>query len=174
MDKQKTKLDIVLVGDYKRKEKGIDFFIEAIESIKTKFVISIIGNNDSKKIDGINFVSKMDTVEFAKYLLNQDIFISSSPFDTFPISVIEAMASGLIPIVTQETGVSSFITNKVNGFIVKYGDSNVLKNLLIYLKDEPEMIKKLSTNAAKIFDELSWDKVFDIYLKNFTLLLNEK
>ena len=118
----KSILNVVLVSDSNRIEKGLDFFLEAIEPIKEYFNIFIIGENHSKPIKNVKFISKMKTEDFARFLIEQEVFISSSVFDSFPISVIEAMATGVIPVITKQTGVSSFIEDGHNGFLFEYGD----------------------------------------------------
>ena len=170
--KEKSKLSVVLVADSIRVEKGLDFFLKAIQPIKNDFIFSIIGENLIAD-DQIRYYHKMATDEFAEFLLSQDIFISSSYFDSFSIAAAESMASGIIPIVTRETGISRFITNGENGFIYSYGDDESLRKHLLELNNDSKLRQKLSQNAATIYDQLRWEKISKEYLEKFYRMLDD-
>jgi len=169
---EKSKLNVVLVADSKRVEKGLDFFLKAIQPIKNDFIISIIGENLNSD-DQIKYYPKRSTDEFAKFLLDQDIYISSSVFDTFSITTLEAMAAGVIPIVTSETGVSRFIINGENGFVYSYGYDVSLRKYLLELKIDFQLRKKLSQNAATIYNQFRWVEISKNYLEIFYRVLND-
>ena len=169
---EKSKLNVVLVADSKRFEKGLDFFLKAIQPIQNDFIFSIVGENLNSD-DQIKYYPKMPMDKFAKFLLNQDIFISASIYDPFPIATIEAMAEGVIPILTDENGVSRFIVNGENGFVYSYGDDESLRKYLLELKIDFQLRKKLSQNAATIYNQFRWDEISKNYLEIFYKMLND-
>ncbi len=169
---EKSKLNVVLVADSTRVEKGLSFFLKAIQPVQNDFIFNIVGEKTITN-DPIKNYPKMPTDEFAKFLSNQDIFISSSIYDPFPIATIEAMAAGVIPILTKETGVSRFIINGENGFIYSYGDDESLRKHLLELKMDTQFRKKLSQNAATIYNQFRWEDISKEYLKNFYGMINE-
>ncbi len=168
----KLKLNVLLVADSTRLEKGLEFFLKAIQPIKNEFIFNII-SEDIINLDQIKIYPKMSTDEFAKFLLDQDIFISSSYFDTFSITSLEAMTSGVIPILTKETGVSRFIVQGENGFIYSYGDDESLRKYLLELKNDFQLRCKLSQHATKIYEKLKWEKISNEYLENFNEMISE-
>ncbi len=170
--KEKSKLNVLLVADSKRVEKGLGFFLKAIQPIQNDFVISIIGENLNSD-DQIKYYPKMPTDIFAKFLLDQDIYISSSIFDTFSITTLEVMAAGVIPIVTSETGVSGFVINSENGFVYSYGDDSSLQKYLLELKIDFQLGKRLSQNAATIYNQFRWEEISKNYLGIFYRMLND-
>ena len=156
----------MLVADSTRVEKGLDFFLKAIQPIQNYFTFNVIG--DILIANGqINFYPKMPTDNFAEFLLNQDILISTSFFDTFPISALEAMAAGVIPILTKETGVSRFIINGENGYVYSYGDDEALRKYLLELNNDSRLRYKLSQNAATIFNKFRWEEISKKCLEKF-------
>ncbi|MBK7378618.1 MAG: glycosyltransferase family 4 protein [Ignavibacteriales bacterium] len=169
---EKSKLNVVLVADLTRVEKGLDFFLKAIQPVQNDFIFSIIGEN-LNSYDQIKYYPKMPTDKFAKFLLNQDIFISSSIYDPFPIATIEAMAAGVILILTDENGVSRFIVNGENGFVYSYGDDEALRNYLLELKMNSHLRKKLSQNAATIYNQFRWEDISKEYLEKFYRMISE-
>lgn len=53
------------------------------------------------------------------YLLNADCFVMSSIKEGLPISLLEAMSAGLIPVSTPAGGVCDVIVNHLNGYLSK-------------------------------------------------------
>jgi glycosyltransferase involved in cell wall biosynthesis len=105
----------------------------------------------------------MSSTELAEFYRDKDIFLSLNKYDTFSISTIEAMGAGLVPVITDETGMSRYICYGENGFTVKYGDSDKLTKIIEYLNSDRILLSEISHNAAKIFDMLSWQQVFETY-----------
>ena len=102
-----------------------------------------------------------------------DIFILSSVIDTFPISLIEAMAFG-VPIVSSNVGaISSIIKQNETGFLYKSGDVKEDANLVInclnmtetekndMIKNQNELIYENYSPAKKLGEiyEKIWDKI---------------
>ena len=158
-------LKIVFVGDYFRKEKGLDFLMNSLKDIHFPielFIISkptVIYDSLNSLYLKIKFIDKLEQEKYAKFLNDKDIIISSSFYENFSISVVEAMAAGLVPIVTKETGMSELIQNGVNGFVFNYGDSFMLIKLLNILSEDFPKLKIINTNVRKIFVQLSWEKI---------------
>ena len=170
----KEKLNIVLIADTSRPEKGLNFFLESINPIQDQFNINILGETELLKYSAIKFIPKMETNKLAIFLKDQDVFISSSSNDTFNIAVVEAMAAGVVPVITYETGISKSIMDKQNGFVYSYGDNKKLLNILLSLKDNYGLIKSISQNASRIFNELNWKLISEEYLKIFGVIINEE
>ena len=51
----------------------------------------------------------MPGTELATFFNDKDIIISTSSYETFSLAVVEAMATGLVPVVTKETGMSRYV-----------------------------------------------------------------
>ena len=67
--------------------------------------------------DSIIFLGEKKNV--SDYLLNADAFCLSSVIEGMPISLIEAMACGCIPICTPVGGLINTINNGINGYLSK-------------------------------------------------------
>lgn len=100
-------------------QKGIDVLINNIrESNLNDVQFEIAGSGEeevtlkkqSKDISNISFVGK--TLNPQKFLLEGDVFISSSRWEGFPLSVLEAMACGLPCLLPDVTGHALFKENK--------------------------------------------------------------
>lgn len=163
-------LKLVFVGDADKKEKGFDFLVNSLKKIDLPLEVFVVGDNYRIKEDinnniRINFIEKMNSDTFAKFLSDKDIFISASSYEQFSLSTAEAMAAGLVPVVTEETGMSSYIDDGRNGFVIKYGDTEGLAKTLNKINSRRKSIDLISKEAAKIYSVLSWDLVYLKYKK---------
>ena len=168
-------LKAVVVGDYFRKEKGLDFLINSLKNVQFHIELYVIGTltNIYEHVNNINLkincVDKLDQHEYANFLSDKDLIISSSFYDNFSISVVEGMAAGLVPIVTRETGMSELIQNGINGFIFDYGNSSVVLDLLRNLSRYK--LKTISEKSKNIFTQISWENINYRYLKVYNSLI---
>jgi glycosyltransferase involved in cell wall biosynthesis len=65
----------------------------------------------------VHFVDLVPHDQMANYLKAADIYISTCYVDTTSVSLLEAMACGLAPIVTDILGNREWITDGINGFL---------------------------------------------------------
>lgn len=150
---------------------AIDFLNKCLEKITLPVEIFLVGNEKSSGINPsagvkINYIEKMAPKKLSEFYSDKDIFLSLNNYNTFSISTAEAMSTGLIPIVTEETGMSRYIWHGENGFTVKYGDFCKLAELINSLQRGKTALSEISLNASKIFEILSWSQIYESY-KNF-------
>ena len=146
---------------------GRDFLKKFLAEPHTGLNLYIIGDKNyfsAYNEFGIFKFDIMDSNNLAELYRNKDIFLSINEYDTFSISTAEAMASGLIPIVTKQTGISSMVFNDVNGYVIDFGDVEQLKKaigkLRIMIKQNKEIIRN---NSKSIYHKLKWERIFEQY-----------
>ena len=132
---------------------------------KIKFfkILKKMGIEDKVHVYG--YVSE----EEKKRLINEnDIFILTSYQEGFGIVVIEAMATGMPVISTRCGGVEDIIEDGVNGFLVDKDDDEKMANIILKLKSNPELRKKISRNAYKtVKEKFSFDKICNQFKQIF-------
>jgi glycosyltransferase involved in cell wall biosynthesis len=163
------KKSLVFIGDSERKDKDFNFLYSSLSKINNTCDLFVIGtyniNKFSNKINNVSIfhVNAMAKTELINFLLDKDIFISSSFYDTFSIAAAECMSLGLVPVVTSNTGISELISDGENGFIVKHDDTNALAEKINLLLEDKNLYKKLSDNARKIYEILNWNRIHSFY-----------
>lgn len=167
-------LNLVYVGGYGRKFKGLQFLIEALQTIEFNLNLAICGQiSDHKKLaenlellpnnvtcSVYGLVTTQDLVDLYKC---SDIFVMPSKFETFGVAALEAMFSGLVAIVTKNCGIKEIIKNEINGFTVEYGNIPELVELLSTLNSNRNIISKVSRNAHDTAGNYIWEKVLRNY-----------
>ncbi len=162
------KLNISLLFDKIGINDSINFINDTLKKIGKKVdIFEIRGTanntiNNNRIINGKVFV-RMDTEGFAVFLGKMDIFLSLNKYDTFSISALEAMAAGVVPIVTEDTGLSKYIENGKNGFIIQFGESDKLEEIINSLHASTELRMNISNKARDIYSKLNWENVYSDY-----------
>ncbi len=77
----------------------------------------------------------------------------TSLWEGLPISTIEAMACGLVPVVNDVDGQREIVKDGVNGFLVKPYDAEDTAAKILFLAKNPEIKDKMSRNAKQTIDE---------------------
>jgi glycosyltransferase involved in cell wall biosynthesis len=104
----------------------------------------------------VRFAGAQPTHEVAGWLQIADIAVQPSHFESFGISAVEAMATGL-PLVTSDTGGSrDFAETEINALVVPPQDVGALTMALRRLLTDQELRRRLGAAAlvtAQRFDE---------------------
>ncbi len=104
--------------------------------------------------------------ELREFYRDKDIFLSLNKYDTFSIAAAEAMASGLIPVVTIQTGISRYIQNGLNGFAFDHYDISSFAAILDTISQMNLQERDVVSSAAsKTAHELKWSNVYKMYKK---------
>lgn len=159
------------------KVKNIPLLIDAFELLNTEYPeyeLHIYGEGIEKN-SLINYVSKKNLTnkvlffDFDVHLHNRikdySMFVSSSDREGMSNSMLEAMAIGLPTIVTDtSSGAARMLINDYeNGIVVPVKDKNALYKAMKYVVDNPQEAEKMSTNAIKIKDELSIERIGQLW-----------
>lgn len=166
--KNDDELKIVFVGDITRPEKGIEFLFDILEKVNCFLKLFVIGNYNSKsavknKNVTVEYVLRMKSDDFLIFLCDKNIFISTSFYESFPIAALEAMAFGLVPILTAETGLTEYITHGENGFVHNYDDTEQFVKTIEQLDNDRELLMRVSKASQELALQLSWAKIIEQY-----------
>ena len=103
--------------------------------------------------ENIRFVGQIAHDELPQYLASSDIYVSPSLSDSASLSVQEAMACEVAPIVTDLSGNREWVTDGENGFLVPVNDIQALANKIVYLLKNEEAGRKFGRLGRKIIRE---------------------
>lgn len=164
-------------------EKGLYLLINAFKNLKQEFKdlqLYIIGKSlgpnipvdfdNIFKIERLKRYNLLPRKKLAKVFRKTTIFVYPVIMEeAFGLAPMEAMASGLITVVSNsKSGYREIIKDRINGYYFKYNDERdlekVLKEILLSL-DKQDLIKK---NAIKtIKKNLNWDDCIKETVKYF-------
>jgi glycosyltransferase involved in cell wall biosynthesis len=91
------------------------------------------------------------------------VFALVSNWEGVPFAMIEAMCTGLVPIVTDVGTIADWITDGSNGHIVPIGDAGAVSNTLERLLDDEAHYQKLRSAALAMRDVLSLEYAVEFW-----------
>lgn len=172
VQKQKSASNnLLFVGNPNRAEKGFPFLLEIISRLKTSVTLHIISNETYSQPVlipdnvSVRYHNRMQSGAFIAFLGDIDIILLTSNYETFSIATAEAMTAGVVPIVTAQSGISSYIKASENGYVVDYGDAESAAGYVESLLQNPALYTRLSGNAQKLPQLLSWNQTAKRYLE---------
>lgn len=183
---------VLFVGDPFQPLKGLNFILTALKSIQSsakripnlKFAIATgIANaameekiNDIKKHFDfkISFYTGLSDRLMADLINSSSLYICSSWYEGFSLSVLEAMACGTPVIATRNRGAESFCENRKNSFLVDYGDVNLLSTLIIDILSRKYDLTSLLFNAYQTSIEYSERNTRQKYKDVFSQLFEQE
>ena len=153
--------------------KGLDYVIAAIGKAKTShpsqnLKLLVVGKGDCKKYGALAQKAGIkDNVIFAgvqkenleKIYLASDIFMMLSRFDTFGMTVLEAMAASLPVIISSNVGAKDLVREGKNGFVIEdTNNADMICEKIGFMLDSKtrNMMAKEAHNTAL---GNSWDAV---------------
>lgn len=174
-----NKEKIVLFAGELCRKKGIYTIIQAIPSILTKYKkvkFILAGKGEIEKVKKIckemgiqnnvclhGFVAGEKKI---KVFAEADIYILPSYNEGLPVSVLEAMASGLPIITTPVGGIPEAVKNGINGFLIEPGNSEMLADKILKLLKDDELRKNMGRKSLKIVKEKFDINIIDEQLSN--------
>lgn len=164
----------------KNHRRLIDSFKMALD-INPKMTLTLIGDGEEKAqmekyvdeldvSDKVHFVGSQDNV--FPYLYDADTFILTSDFEGIPITIIEAMGTGLPIISTNVGGVSDMLADGQEGFIVNCDDRKIADAIVQLAINEPlrQRMGRAAYIRAQKFSAIQMGKR---YLSLYKEIVNE-
>ncbi|MES2777499.1 MAG: glycosyltransferase family 4 protein [Bacteroidota bacterium] len=141
-------------------KKGIHDLFEMDRLLQEKSIAvewTLIGDGpERERVQGLvneraNFTSYRvdDNSELFKHISRHDIFILPSRLDGVPVSLLETMSCGLVPVLSEfNTGISKVVPPEV-GFVLPVGDNQKFVDTIAALHADRARLEKLSSHAVE-------------------------
>ena len=107
----------------------------------------------------VQFVGGVPKSAVPRLLAERDIFLNTSTIDNTPVSVIEAMATGLLVVSTSVGGVPYLIESGHDGILVAQDDADAMAEAVRQYLERPGFAARVSRNARAKAEKLSWEEV---------------
>jgi UDP-glucose:(heptosyl)LPS alpha-1,3-glucosyltransferase len=88
-----------------------------------------------------------------------DVLLHPTIYDAFGLVVAEAMACGLVPIVSDQAGVADHVTHHMSGWIVRPRRAEESAAAMRALTADSDLRTRMAAEARRVAQERSWDDV---------------
>ncbi|MCK6577908.1 MAG: glycosyltransferase family 4 protein [Anaerolineae bacterium] len=107
----------------------------------------------------IEIIGGVPKAQVPAWMDKADILINTTNIDNTPVSLIEAMASGLCLVTTNVGGIPALLHDGVDGLLVPPADAEAMANAAVRLIEEPGFGAALSRQAYVYAQRCDWSVV---------------
>lgn len=108
--------------------------------------------------EAIRFAGTCNEKEMKTLYAAADLHALLSDFDTFGMTVLEAMATGIPVLISPMVGAKDFVLDGIQGYIVDQHDTKAVAERIVFLLDKAKRMK-MGLAARQAAENHSWDLV---------------
>jgi len=101
----------------------------------------------------IRFIDRLDTKGLVDYFTASDIMVSATLYDGCPISMLEGMAYGLIPVMSVHSPIQEWITDGWNGYLFDPRDPNSIANAVVRALESKDKFEEMRKRNWALLEE---------------------
>ncbi len=164
-------------------EKSVDFLLQAFggvaEAVKNVHLLILGGGPEEETLkklaleirveDRVHFFGMVPYDRIPQYLAMCDIFVTSSVTEVHPLSVVEAMASGLPALGIHSVGVGDTIEDGVTGLLASQNQAAFAAKLTRLCLDR-NLRNKMGLAARKASEKYAIERAINIMLAHYERL----
>lgn len=150
-------------------ENNVSGLVKAFALVKHKYPraeLTIIGDGsrrpviesiiESERLSGITLIGEVNHRRVAELMSEADVYVNPSGLDSVPVSLLEALSSGMPVVSTDAGGIEHIITDGENGLLAPAFSPPALADRIIELVDQPELAARLSSRAPWSLGGTPW------------------
>lgn len=123
--------------------------------------------------DVVTFTGRVDNVGMAFLYRSADVMVNPSLADNMPISVLEALASGVPVVSTDVGGVPYLVEHGKTALLVPPQDPSAMADAILALLNEPARARKISEAGKESVQQYTWPRVRDRLLRVYEQVLTK-
>jgi glycosyltransferase involved in cell wall biosynthesis len=169
-------LRLIYLGRMTEVQKRVSRLVELVRNLAARnepFRFTFVGSGPAlagmktalKDLPQVAFLGEVSNQEVPDLLRSHDLFVLLSDFEGLPLSLLEAMGEGVVPVVSDlKSGIRDVVTHNT-GVRVPVGDVAAATEAVMTLGRDRERLAALSRNAATLArSEYSAERMAQRYL----------
>ncbi len=124
--------------------------------------------------EAVTFTGRIDNDCMAQLYRCADLMINPSLVDNMPISILEALASGVPVVSTHVGGVPYLVEHGKTALLVPAQDPVAMSNAILQLFKDSDMAEKMRKAGLESIQKYTWPSVKNHLIRVYTQALNNK
>jgi len=168
-------------------EKGFDVLLPAFKRVSGEFPdiqLLIAGDGPQKErlmkiaesldlAGNVKFLGAQERENIVALLRGCEFFVLPSRRESFPVSILESMATRKTLVATTVGGIPEIVVNNVNGLLVEPENEVALANAIIRLLKDKALKEKLELNSKTTIKAYDIGNVCEKYLSVYESVLHK-
>ena len=163
------KLKVIYTGRIIQEQKRIMDFVDVVNRLAAhanRFEFTFVGDGDEMddfrqrmqphiNSGMVKILGRAQPSQIPGLLRQAHVFALTSEFEGLPLSLLESLSAGLVPLVTEiKSGITEILTHEENAMLSPVGDIDTMVANLMKLANDAEMFERLSKAARQtLFDK---------------------
>ena len=167
---EKRALDLLFVGTWLDR-KGIYYLADAFDLLARKdreIRLTVAGSSTpDEQVKRVFRTETRERVKVVPFVRREeilgiyrahDIFVFPSLVEGMPLTLLEAMATGLPVVTTKTCGMADVVEDEVNGLLVPPADGEKFAEAVERLRESPDLRKRLGLAAQETMKRYTWER----------------
>ncbi len=167
-------LTCIFVGRFEKRKGIYDLMAlaERLQGEEIRFLIVGCGSLKLQKpLTNVTIVGKVNNEDLFDYYDKSHVFFIPSYSEASPITLLEAMARGLVVLASDIPGMREKIEPERNGYLFKPGDIEKMRERLLYIKDHPQEMRRIGRNNLEDVKRFTVENQANQYLEVYRQIL---
>ncbi len=165
------------------REKNLDLLLEAWDMIapdRGSAQLVLVGRGPledeirRREMPGVHVPGLLHGRALSEAYASADLFAFPSSTETFGNSLLEAMGSGLPPLVAAAGGVLEFSEHGENAWLVEPDSAPAIAEGLVRLIGDHSLRRRLARGALRSARERDWNTVYDRLIADYRAAIEAK
>jgi glycosyltransferase involved in cell wall biosynthesis len=107
----------------------------------------------------VRFAGRIDNADIAALYASADIVLNPSTADNMPISILEALASGVPVVSTDAGGIPDLVEHGRTALLVPVGDAAAMATAALRLLDDTALAQRMHDAGLNEVARYAWPRV---------------
>ncbi|MEE1883930.1 XrtY-associated glycosyltransferase XYAG1 [Pedobacter flavus] len=168
-------------------KKGLELLFEALAKFKENWSLSIAGSGTNIYIDSlvqlsinlnidskINWIGQISNDQKFKVLANHNLLALTSYNENFANVVIESLSVGTPVLISNKTGLYSYVRDKNLGWVCELNSNHILSQLQNSFNDFEKRQRIKNTAPEIISNDYNSSRLTNYYLAMYNTIINDR
>jgi len=176
-DPSYNKEKVVLFVGRLAQEKNLDLFVQVHELLKERKDLRFVIVGDGPYMPKLNtrenakiiFTGFLKDEDLSKAFASADIFLFPSETETFGNVVLEAQASGLIPVISSTGAVKENVISDSTAFVIDGNNPFDYARVITRLTENATLFETMRQNALNLMKDKGEEELLELMLEKLSL-----
>lgn len=128
--------------------------------------------NPESTLKNVKMIGRVPNEDLFHHYDRCRVLFFPSYTEAFGITILEAMARGLVLLISDIPGIREFVREGRNGFLFPPGDIDTMRERLLFLRDNPQVVSRICRNNLEDARRFTVEKQAESYCDLYRRVLS--